>query len=293
MYQREIEELVVLYEFEPELKSLWVEGTSDQALWGWYLSEKNVTDVQIQSIDQVNVPNCVLSKYGLTPSNKNRAVATALELEESLRNVEEHAKFLFVVDLDYDQISGRKIESKFIVYTDFTAIEMYFFDPVAIDKIVKLATKKPSRCVEELMQGISEVGSQLFWIRATNEVLGWGMTLPNPEKLLSEDKNSIKFEVEIYSQRLLQSNGRSKDADEFEGQLASLREHLVEDVRLTIRGHDFVDLLAWALRKEIKPKAAGKNSEFVAMLLLMTADAGALGKYPLFEAVEAELFAAS
>lgn len=293
MYQREIAELIVLYEFEPELKSLWVEGPSDRAFWNWYLSEKDVTDVEIYSIDLVNVPGDVLRKYGLLPSSKNRAIATALELEEGLRNAKDHSNFLFVVDLDFDQFSGRQIEGKFIVYTDFTALEMYFFDPVAIGKIVKLTTKNPDRSVQELMQGLSVVGSQLFWIRAANEILGWGMTLPNPDKLLFEKKNSLSFDVETYSQRLLQSNGRSKDVDEFEDLLASLRERCVDDVRLTIRGHDFVDLLAWTLRKEIKPKAAGKNSEFIAMLLLMTADVGILAKHPLFERVEAELLAPS
>ncbi|WP_068115337.1 DUF4435 domain-containing protein [Tropicimonas marinistellae] len=293
MYQREIAELIVLYEFEPELRSLWVEGPSDRAFWEWYLSNKDLTGVEVNSIDQVNVPDDVLRRYGLTASNKNRAIATALELEEGLSDADDHASFLFVVDLDFDHFSGRQIEGKFIVYTDFTAVEMYFFDPEVVEKIIKLATKKPDRSAQELMQGLSEVGSQLFWIRTANEILGWGMTLPNPDKLLLEENNSISFDVETYSHRLLQSNGRSKDSVEFEDMLASLREHCVDDVRLKIRGHDFVDLLAWTLRKEIKSKVAGKNSEIVATLLLMTADVGVLATYPLFERVEAELFAAS
>ncbi len=288
MYRREIIELIVLYEFEPELKILWVEGPSDGAFWDWYLSNNDVTDVGIQSIDLVNVPSEVLSKYGLTPSNKNRAIATALELEEGLSGAGNHANLLFVLDLDFDQFSGRQIKGKFIVYTDFTSIEMYFFNSSALENIIKLATNNPGRSVEELMKGLAVVGSELFWIRAANEILGWNMTLPNPEKLLSEENYAMKFDVKTYCQRLLQSNGRSKDAEEFEKRLASLRKSNVTDTRLTIRGHDFVDLLAWTLRRELKTKAVGKNSEFLAILVRMTADIDILADYSLFERVKAE-----
>jgi hypothetical protein len=286
LYRKTITELLALYEFEPELRHLWVEGSSDVSFFRWFLAERNLDAVEIRPIDQVEVPLTVLEKYGLTPSNRNRAIALSLELESSLNAVDEHALIKVIVDRDFDDFLLRSIDGKFLEYTDFTSIEMYFFEAETIKKIITLATSTPERSVDELMSRIVCVGCKIFFLRAANELLGWNLKMPDHFKLISNKFTSIDFNYDEFKKRILTSNACADSEVAFDAAVLKVRDGQPDEPRLKIRGHDFINLLHWAIKKDIRPKGSSRDAETVANFIFMSADATKLAEFGLFSAVE-------
>lgn len=277
---------MALYRLEPELKHLWVEGSSDASLFSWFLKERNVGSVEVRSIDQVEVPLPILEKYGLTSSNRNRAIALALEMESALETAENHASIKFIADRDFDDCLMRRIDGTFLEYTDFSSVELYFFDAEAIAKVMVLATNTPDRSVDELMSRIACVGSQTFFLRVANEFLGWKLTLPDYFKLISSKETSIDFNYDEFKSRILTSNSRVDSAVEFNDAVQKIWNDQPDEPRLKVRGHDFIHLLHWAIKKSIRPKNSAKDAETVSKFLFMSADATKLSDFGLFASIE-------
>jgi len=286
LYRKRIVELLALYELEPDLKQFWVEGRSDVSIFNWYFSVQELRGVRIDAIDNIEIPPDVLERYGLTSSNRNRVIALALEMEEGLRQVDNHSSLRFVVDRDFDDFMGRRIEGKFLEYTDFTSIELYFFNFESISKVIKLATNTPDRPVDELMSRIATVGSELFFIRTANEILSWNLKISDPVKLLSCNLTSIDFDVDQFISRTMMENSKSRSEEEFRSLIDEIRRNQPDDPRLKIRGHDFIHLFHWAIRDSIRPKNSAKYKETIAQFLVIGSDVKILAQFEMFSNIE-------
>ncbi|WP_297841133.1 DUF4435 domain-containing protein [uncultured Roseibium sp.] len=283
MERKKIIELIALYELEPDLKQIWVEGVTDKRVLQRYIFETEIEGVKVGSIDNVDVPKEIVEKYGLTSSNRNRNIALALELEAGINQKNRHAELMCVVDLDFDDYINGSILGKYIYYTDFTTFEMYLFDEEIITKFIQLMAPGFSRPTKELMDNLSQIGSALFSVKAANELLGWKMSLPDPLKLLSSDKNLVvEFDKDEFVDRALQASTRTNSKAELEQAIKECLDKQPEDPRKKMRGHDFIDLFHFTLKKTIRPKEAGKSSALIPGYLIMAAKLSNLSEYNLF-----------
>ncbi|WP_410001402.1 DUF4435 domain-containing protein [Roseovarius atlanticus] len=237
----------------------------------------------VQTVDEVEVPIEVLQKYGLTSSNKNRAIALGLEIESALIGHESFATVLVVADRDYDDYLGRILEGKNIKLTDFTSVEMYLYDEQILSKFVRMMTATPDRSLEDLMASLTIIGSDVFAVRTANEMLGWGMKIADPTRVISiEDDGIARLNLDELVNRTVRLNARYGDFDEFMETVQVCRSEQPDEPRSKIRGHDFIDILHCSLRSDIRPRNAGRSADLVLSHLLMAADASKLSEYDLF-----------
>ena len=58
--RRNIDELITRYEYEPEIRDIYVEGPSDKAFITWFLSESGAVKVDVYEIEVVDIPPEIL-----------------------------------------------------------------------------------------------------------------------------------------------------------------------------------------------------------------------------------------
>jgi hypothetical protein len=74
--------------------------------------------------------------------------------------------------------------------------------------------------------------------------------------------STIEFDQETYIDRYLNKNARKAEKDEFLALVQSLRERLPGEVRQSIHGHDFIDLMLWYVSAVRRPRRAYDSGLF-------------------------------
>ena len=68
--KRKLETLLAIYEREPYLKDIFTEGYTDKCIVEWYIRNNNFPNVKIHSIEDYEISDEILQKYGLNKSSK-------------------------------------------------------------------------------------------------------------------------------------------------------------------------------------------------------------------------------
>jgi len=72
--RHKVEELVALYELEPTIRDVYVEGETDEAFFEWFLAQTAPGRVEVKGIDSVEVPRCRVSTRCSGPKQNERWV---------------------------------------------------------------------------------------------------------------------------------------------------------------------------------------------------------------------------
>ena len=247
---RTLEELIVRYELHPELCDIYVESDSDEGLITWYLQQKERYSASVYSIDVVNIPADVVVGHGLEhPSRRSDVIALALELTSQCP-ADIHVTC--IADCDFECFTGIKKESIILLYTDYTSMEMYAYDPTVVDKFLRIVAPRFKATGTEVLERIQGTLQSLFALRIANQELMYGLAWVKIEKCITLKTGVIAFNVDEYSQRYLNTRGKRKHIGAFMAKLAEVQSRLVPDIRSRIRGHDFIDLLTWYLSKNAR-----------------------------------------
>ena len=249
---RRLDELATLYRLEPTLRDVYVEGNSDKRFIEWFLHEKNVIGVTVNEINNVDIPANLILAAGLSDGNKSRVIILARELERILGS--EMVSVTCIIDGDFDDLLGQKHDCAFLLTTDHTCLELYFYDPRCINKLLRLVVygfPKSARSVPAELQAPLQ---ELFLIRMASHSLRWNIKLTQFEKLCKLTETGITFDRNKYVQRVLMANQKADFAEQFFEQVEVGRRLLTHDPRKQIHGHDFVALLAWYIRSHGKSK---------------------------------------
>ena len=124
---RRVAELAALYELEPTLRDVFVEGPSDRGLLKAFLNSHNRRDVSVYSIDTVEIDGGDLQREQLPDNNRSRVIylAAALERETS---VPLRSRVVCIADADLDHVRGIRRDHELLIYTDYTSLEISAFD---------------------------------------------------------------------------------------------------------------------------------------------------------------------
>jgi hypothetical protein len=80
--KRSLDELITLYELEPELSEVVTEGRTDAALMRWFLNRLNSDTAVYAVTDRLDITPAELRSRGLNVGNKGYVIASALMLQE-------------------------------------------------------------------------------------------------------------------------------------------------------------------------------------------------------------------
>ncbi|MFE0346196.1 hypothetical protein [Streptomyces griseoluteus] len=240
--RRTPEELAVLFDLEPDIKEVIVEGRTDAGLLRWYFSITSPdADVKFFAIqDRVLINNDRLQSMGYDSGNRGRVIATA-QIVESL--FPEQKAGAFVADRDRGAIGLDPCPTvNGLHFTDFTSIELYFFNEKSLRKILTVTLRAPQSVkASHILTAITPILTTLFRIRAVLR------TAPEPKpKLAAGVIDKLKIGADGTSnldpKDALQKSAQGKvDGLLQTYEALSLSPEL--DVRHYIHGHDFCAVL--------------------------------------------------
>ncbi len=252
--KRTIQDVIARYTVEPELKDLYVEGTTDEKLLEWFLAEKGKEDIFVYQIDLVDIPSeLVVEKHGLDGTSKRaRLMVLSRELSQKLPR---NTNVICIVDLDFDTYLTKKTQNSFIEYTDYAAMEIYMFKERIIGKFLNLVLNGFPIPVARLIKLMLPILTDLFVIRLANETLGWKMTFMDYKKKKYITISLVKpgmldFDENAFVKNYLIKNGKSKSINDYQNTIKKIKDKLLPDFRYNVRGHDFTELFFYIAHKE-------------------------------------------
>ncbi|MFJ3944438.1 hypothetical protein [Streptomyces griseoaurantiacus] len=242
-YRRTVEELITLYEVEPEVRDVFVEGRSDRNFLREYLSDgSEVTLCAVYDIsDRVEIPDSELLNAGLLVGKRGRVIWLAQELA---RRIPGHSSALLVADKDFASLGADpKDEIHGLLYTDFSSMEAYALNNRTLSKLLRVAIGAPDYVTPaSLISAIKPALLCLFVLRLCLRESGTQAVIP--AKILSKwdlDDNSeakIKEVFRLSLDKVPRGERNGKTPDSLLAEYLSYREKVVGEFRDYINGHD-------------------------------------------------------
>ena len=268
--RRTIAELIARYELEPQLRDIYVEGTRDSATYGWFFKNLGCDPVSVFEIDLVEVGNDLLEKFGLSLGNRSRVVALALSMEDSLSKPAPYVKC--IVDSDFDFILGGGCICNYLLYTDYTSIEIYSCTEGAIEKLFMVGMGSVPKDSRKLIENFAEILKNIFALRAANQDLEWGIGLPSIGRSLKMRGDEIELDIDGLINKYLSASGRMSKREEFLKRIETLKGKMSGDFRRFVHRDDFMELLGWYVRRVKGVSRNFANSVHVAILAAVEFD---------------------
>lgn len=254
--KRTVEEIISICKLEPSTKNIYVEGISDKLVIDNFLKKQKINDISVFDIDCIDFRE-VFAKMSpsdlniLKDSNKEKVAFLALKVEKEAGN----CHFLGIIDRDLDFVNNHIKSGKYLSYTDYNSMEMYLFSYDNIDALLRNSFRITSNVnVDNFMKSIGHVCRILFYIRAYLESSNGSVVCFKKNLSYDRKDNTCSLDIENYISKIAQAN---KMVCSFEGLYKEIKEQLTksaDDIRLEIKGHDFIEVLYFSICKHKKVK---------------------------------------
>lgn len=286
--KRKYREVVAIAKFEPGFRSVFVEGVSDKYLVENFLSRNLISGVGVYAIEMIDLEE----KFGegmneavveeLRSNNKKRVVFLAEQLRSETGS--DGFPVLCIIDRDWDFVLGENCSCLFLHYTDYNSMELYLFKKDVIERFLRQGHRINNVDVRALMDSLSKVARQLFHVHCI---------VHENRKSMVENKKDLEFDKGtcVCSLDLDSFWRKTMNKCELTAKASKLRmlydTRIAKscDARMEMRGHDFVGLLYFCVKK-MKSRLSMDEEEF-ANVFWQYVDLDELGKEPLFEKIKA------
>lgn len=282
--KRNFSEILAICRLEPEMRNIIVEGVTDKLVLERFLKKEHKTGISIMNVDMI----CFDDEYPkiseeevklLKESNKEKVIYLTSKVE----NVSSTCRLLGIIDRDFDMIFNKVRKGRCLAYTDYNSMELYLFKEEYIKEIIGNIYRISSKIdVNALMLSIGNVCRFLFFLHSY--LIPFNGRMVDFCKSFSYDKhtNECKLDMEKYLSKILQNNKLSDKAKIISDKLRSQLNVPAVDVRLEMRGHDFISVLYHALYKH---KRISMSEEDFANSIWLCLDSQLLEAEPLFQRV--------
>lgn len=252
----ELSELITKYELHPELMDIFVEGEFDRDFLYYYFesNDKNI-DVTILPIDFIQIE----SESG--NSNKEAIISLATLIERELKGAVINS--VFIVDADCDRLINRIRSSKYLYYTDFTCMEMYFYNASTLRKFLTFTCNLRKKDQEDFVRLAEAILPSLFAARTVNDIFSLNVSTPGFSAGLQSKGDFNTFSQEKYLTNLLSLVSPINIRNQVELKFKNVYGSLPSDLRHKAHGHDFIFLLFEFLWKHRSLKLINKGEDIV------------------------------
>lgn len=264
--RRSIDDLMLRYELEPSLSDIYVEGDFDRDVLTACVDEQGCSARIVYTVDSVEVPFEILSKYGLTEGNKQRVIALSRELGERV-----DSKCKFLVDRDLDHWFEDLATVPGLVWTRYCSLELYFFNDELLKRFLIASSRSRISDWQLFIKSFCLVLVFMYAARLADKELDLKVSWVAPDKDLRLVGGLLEFDQESYISKILNKSQQMKQKERFTAAVNSwFAKCLVEDHRLAIRGHDFVALLAFVVKNGKGIPALGTEEAVERALVLLS-----------------------
>lgn len=241
--KRKIEELVALYQLNPRVSDIFVEGETDRDLIGWYFDAINKKDVSVNEISTIEIP----VEWG---GNKEKVIRLARELCKELPD--RAYRVLCVVDKDIDEYTRALRQYKYLMYTDFACMEGFFLTRQKFRKFCRLYFGDELLLAGRRWTEFVQILQTVFMIRVVKTKVMEDSRWITFSRCCKINGVSMRLNQEEFCRRLLLANGELKRKTEFLHEVDTLVKATNGDYRNRIHGHDMLELLSWYAKKRGK-----------------------------------------
>ncbi|MEV5953491.1 hypothetical protein AB0M11_06840 [Streptomyces sp. NPDC051987] len=304
MERRQPAELVTLYELEPEVRDVIVEGSNDKAFFDWYLSQIDHRGnlIRVYAVgDRVYLPDGEVLDGGHTAGERGRVVRLAEILNDLAPDC---TSALMIADSDYASIAlDKKPEIPGLFFTDYASLESYTLSDHVIDKLLRVVFAAPAEISAPMvLRAIKDPLTASFLIGACLREADTGAAI-SPKAvdripLATPCPDDVIREVFRIS---LKEKAREISVDNLTRRYGELRKSVTDDFRNFVRGHDIAHFVVKFLKENCKrvfTKEDGRrrglqSPELLEIALMSCLEYQKLRSEKLFAAVELWLSRAS
>lgn len=285
---RTFDEVLARYEYEPGLKDLFVEGLSDKYLIEDFLTANEVYDISVFEIDSVDFEEVYkgmeqAEAKTLKDNNKNRVSYLSQAIDRQYG--EKELKVLFVIDVDEDYTFGIDLRNSVTAYTDYNSMDMYLFSENTIGDFLKKALRiRRQYNVVEIMNSLAKVCRQLYFVNFLRlKHSPEAPRLDNDRDFHSNKSFELILDFDSYWNKSLQKFNLFGMKDALKAEFDELYAKDRLDVRLEMKGHDFVKCFYLALSKA--GKKPDMSQDIFANVLWQYVDKKNLAQQSLFQRI--------
>jgi hypothetical protein len=291
---RRPDELALLYELEPDVRDVIVEGRGDKSFFDWFISEEQSNGlVRVYAVsDRAYLPDSDLIENGLLTGERSRVLHLSKLLSEMGVNSD---SVRLVIDSDFHSIGlDGYIENGYLLRTDFSSIEVYAFNQQTINKLLRVGLSAPGEVTaENLIESVQPTLVTLFIIRACLRESRTGAPMPAKavEKVYRSRNDAASAVEEVLRLALdkvpkAQKNHVTKDF--LMQSFRELEKLVAGDMRHFINGHDISESIVQYIKERCKSvfngdsRRAFQAPSVMEVLLMSHIDRATLRDYPLF-----------
>jgi hypothetical protein len=247
--RRTLDELITLYTLEPDIADFYVEGRTDRAFLEYVAAHDSA---QVIEIDAVDVPASYLGELALSPGARDRVIGLASSLQEAFGSADGF-KVRCIIDSDLDRILDRHPpQSDFLLVTDFSCLEAYWFDHEHLMKYRKVGLHDAGDLKNvDLLDAVTDVLRECFLLRAAAETLRLSLAWVDPMKSCVVRNGIVEFDRDDFLAKWLNKNGSHSQKGSLVNEVEKLRKNLPSDRRHYIHGHDLTKMIAWYVRPHV------------------------------------------
>jgi len=246
-HRPKVAELIEKYKLEPELRDVYVEGESDAVLFRWFLSRTNAKHVKVCDVNTVDLPMYILEKHNQDDGRRGRVIALAHEIETGLGTGSHQATC--IADSDFNFVFGIHNNSRVLLFTDYTSLEIYLFKDLHLQKFLDLTIHKYPTQALSILRSLTPALRQMFAVRIACHILRWGVELVDFTESCVITATGIDTQLDKYKEKIINKARRWNERAEFDTIVAKYLTMDLGDDRLQIHGHDYMKMLGWYLVK--------------------------------------------
>ena len=250
--RRSVEELVIRYQFHPELRDLFAEGLRDLGVFRWFFSRLPECTAVVYDIDSVELPAAMCESVGISGGGKRGRVITLAKVLD--RQLSPQCRSVFCcVDRDFDDFEDVRYGCRYLIYTDFACLECYALSTKSLSKIFD--TYLGSKITQAEIASIMEVLSYIFSVRLAKRRLSpessWFEKFTTSYSL---NNGRVHLDKQAYLSRVMNVAAGLLHRDSLEAEIKKFGEQSLADRRFAVHGHDAVYLLSWLAREKGVPR---------------------------------------
>ena len=283
MERRTIPELVTLYELEPSIRDIYVEGPTDRAFLTGLLERVGYREIEVWEIDEIEVSEGQLRTLNLGTGSRQRIIALALMLEQSA-SVNLQPQVICIADADDEAGCAPHITGSLLVYTDVSSMPVYAYDGRYIQwylDVVVLGFPIPG---SHVVAALNPVLMHSASARRALKSLCIDCSLVDLTRDCTTDGHSISFDDRRFIERLVNkanAHGRREQLDE---EAARHRSSMKADPKLWVHAEDFSLLLHWLIVR-LRGSANHVAQHLLCRTLLLGIPVEDLRGWPLFQTI--------
>lgn len=244
-----------------EIKNIIVEGATDKRFFKVWLENEGLNQLTaIYEVDEFDIPAEKLHENNLNDGRRSRVILFARISDQEGDYVRAIADRDTGVGVDQHRYAP-------LLWTDFPAIESYWFDARVLDRANVLFFKEQLPSGENLVHQLSVILREIFLYRLANP----NMPTPNYSKIFDKQEDLQKFNVS----RSVHVNNKGRIVGDDVAKSG--------DPRTFTYGHDLAGIIFEAYKNRLKNRLNCRSAgEFEEKLFAAAHTIGAYKEEPLF-----------